>query len=371
MYKSMCDTEVFVCGGGPAGLAAAIASRLAGFDVTVADCAQPPIDKACGEGIMPDGLAVLGRLGIRLSADDGRQFNGIRFIDGACNVDACFPNGRGLGVRRTFLHEAMIRRADQLGISMHWGVRVSALSSNGVTINGQTIRSRWIVCADGQHSRLRDLAGLSATQAVRRRFGFRRHYRIVPWSQFVEVFWSDVGQVYVTPVGCDQVCVALITGRSDMRFEEALPFFPELSLRLEGGEFTPVKGAVTATRILRDVQRNQIALVGEASGSVDAITGEGLALAFQQAIALARAMRRNDLKRYQAAHRRVGRLPKMMAELMLAMDAHPSFRRRVFRAFSAEPSLFARLLALHTGALSPLKFGVSGTLSFGWQLLTA
>ena len=52
MVKS---TDIFVIGGGPAGLATAIAARQRGFDVVVADGAQPPIDKPCGEGLMPDG----------------------------------------------------------------------------------------------------------------------------------------------------------------------------------------------------------------------------------------------------------------------------------------------------------------------------
>jgi menaquinone-9 beta-reductase len=371
MYNSMCETEVFVCGGGPAGLAAAIAARLAGFEVTVADCTQPPTDKACGEGIMPDGLEALQKLGVRVGPAQGLPFVGIRFVDKQGMSDACFPHGRGLGVRRPVLHQALIDRAAELGIPMHWGVRVSALSLNGVSINGQTIRSRWVVCADGQQSRLRELAGLSAAPTVRRRFGFRRHYRLPPWSNMIEVYWSDVGQMYVTPVNRDELCVAFITRRSDLRFDQALPFFPEVCLRVAGAEFTRVMGAITATRKLRAVQRQQIALIGEASGSVDAITGEGLALAFHQALALADAMQRNDLSGYEKAHRRICRLPHLMAELMLAMDAHPSFRRRVFRAFSAEPSLFPRLLAIHTGALSPTQFGVRGTLSLGWRLLTA
>ena len=49
-------TDVFVIGGGPAGLAAAIAARGRGFRVLVADGAQPPIDKACGEGLLPTGV---------------------------------------------------------------------------------------------------------------------------------------------------------------------------------------------------------------------------------------------------------------------------------------------------------------------------
>ena len=60
------STDVFVIGGGPAGLAAAIAARQRGFRVIVADGMRPPIDKACGEGLMPDGLAALERLGIRV-----------------------------------------------------------------------------------------------------------------------------------------------------------------------------------------------------------------------------------------------------------------------------------------------------------------
>jgi flavin-dependent dehydrogenase len=54
---------VFVIGGGPAGLAAAIAARQRGFAVAVADGLEPPVDKACGEGLMPDTLRVLRELG--------------------------------------------------------------------------------------------------------------------------------------------------------------------------------------------------------------------------------------------------------------------------------------------------------------------
>jgi flavin-dependent dehydrogenase len=371
MYNSMCETEVFVCGGGPAGLAAAIAARMAGFKVTVADFAQPPIDKVCGEGLMPEGLSALDELGVKLNPAEGHAFEGIRFVDAVGETDGRFAGGRGLGVRRPVLHQAMIDRAAELGVSMHWGVRVSAISSSGVTINGQSIRTRWVVCADGQRSKLRDLAGLSAGTTERRRYGFRRHYRVAPWSNLVEVYWADLGQMYITPVSADEVCVAFVTRRTGLQFDEALPHFPELRERLAGAQATRVKGAVTTTRKLRAVQRNHIALIGDASGSVDPVTGEGLALAFQQAVALADAMRRDDLAAYEAAHRRISRLPHVMAELMLAMDAHPNFRRRVFKAFAADQNLFQRMLEIHTGAVSPFQFGVRGSLLLGWRLLTA
>src|SRR5271165_1538919 len=99
------NAEVLVAGGGPAGLAAAIAARQAGFEVAVVDCARPPIDKACGEGIMPDGLSALTALGVPADVRHAAPFRGIRFINGPREVEAGFPSGVGYGIRRTLLHQ--------------------------------------------------------------------------------------------------------------------------------------------------------------------------------------------------------------------------------------------------------------------------
>src|SRR5256885_1391686 len=102
------STDIFVIGGGPAGLAAAIAARRRGFDVTVADGAAPPIDKACGEGIMPDGIAAARSLGVELKDASGYPFRGIRFCDSDASVQADFPGGEALGMRRIELHRIMV-----------------------------------------------------------------------------------------------------------------------------------------------------------------------------------------------------------------------------------------------------------------------
>jgi 2-polyprenyl-6-methoxyphenol hydroxylase-like FAD-dependent oxidoreductase len=58
------ETDVLVVSGGPAGLATALAVRRKRLRAVVVDSAAPPIDKACGEGLMPDSVAALSALGV-------------------------------------------------------------------------------------------------------------------------------------------------------------------------------------------------------------------------------------------------------------------------------------------------------------------
>ena len=364
--------DVIVIGGGPAGLAAAISAARQGMRVAVADCAQPPIDKACGEGLMPDSLQALAELGVSLEGCDTGRFRGIRFIGREAAVEADFPCGAGLGIRRTLLHGLMAERAAALGVRLLWGARVSNVKSGEVEVNEQVLHCRWIVGADGQNSRVRKWAGLTRGRDHERRIGLRQHFQIQPWSEFVEIYWGESRQAYVTPIGSDEICVALISRARFASFDTALAHFPELWARLESApRSTPVKGALTVTRRLHSVMADSIVLIGEASGSADAITGEGLAISFRQASALGQALAAGDLSLYAAAHQEIAGLPHLLGRSMLLMDRHSWMRDRALRAFSRRPSLFARLLAVHVGALSPKDFGISGILNLGWRLLTA
>jgi flavin-dependent dehydrogenase len=386
------DTDVLIAGGGPAGLAAAIAARQGGLTVMLADPARPPIDKACGEGIMPAGIAALRRLGIELLPGQFFALAGMRFVGAHGAVDAVFPHERGCGARRTMLHQVMVERAEQAGVELLWGSRVSFQQNHNtgwgrgsgkeeILLDGRGVRCRWLIGADGQNSRVRAQAGLERPRGMRRRFGLRCHYAVAPWSEFVEVHWGEHGQMYITPVASDQVCVALLTDgpkklntglseapanahlsaatglttarAGDSIFDEARAHFPAVAQRLGGAaRLTRVRGSLTSTGSLPLVWRENLALVGEASGSVDAITGEGLTMAFQQALALAAALAAGDLRLYQAAHRRIMRRPNFMNRLLLSMDRHAMLRQRVLRAFCAEPGLFARMLAIHLGESS-------------------
>jgi menaquinone-9 beta-reductase len=389
-------TDVFVVGGGPAGIAAALAARQRGLEVTVEDGCTPPIDKPCGEGLMPDGIAALQRLGVSIPPMEAYRFRGIRFVSSGLSVEAAFPCGFGLGVRRTNLHRILVEHAERVGVRFLWRAVITGLHADGVVMQGKLVPARWIIGADGSGSRVRRWSGLDVHRQKEQRFAFRRHYRVAPWAEFMELHWGARCQLYVTPVGSEEVCVALISRDPGLRLDEALREFPEVAERLRGAEPDSVehgsiehgsiepgsikhgsikhasveRGAVSVTRRLARVCGGRVALIGDASGGVDAITGEGVCLAFNQADLLGACLASGDLAPYQAGHRALARRPAAMARLMLLLEHREKLRHRVMRAFLAEPKLFARLLATHVGAVSPMNFAANG-LALGWKLLTA
>ncbi len=141
--------DVFVVGGGPAGLATAIAARRHGLSVVLADGAVPPIDKPCGEGLMPDGVEALRDLGITIPEGEAYPFRGIRFVSDGIRAEAAFPRGTAYGIRRTHLHRVLLDHAAACGVRLLWQAAVTGLHPEGALVAGELVRARWVVGADG------------------------------------------------------------------------------------------------------------------------------------------------------------------------------------------------------------------------------
>jgi 2-polyprenyl-6-methoxyphenol hydroxylase-like FAD-dependent oxidoreductase len=348
--------DVLIIGAGPAGLATAIAAARKGLRVAVLDSRKPPIDKTCGEGLMPAAVAALGELGITINPQLGIPFKRIRFADSRSSVSAPILRGCGIGVRRRALHNLLIERATALGVSICWGARISGLQSNGVWAGNEFRRCCWLIGADGQNSTVRKFAGLDPAKRPQTRFGFRQHFAVAPWSDAVEVHWGRRVQMIVTPTRREEVCVVVLAGDPRLRIEQAIEQFPEVSARLRGtAPLSAESGTITCLSRARAAIHGNVALVGDASCTMDGISGSGLSLAFQEANALADALAHEDLVEYQRAHARITRVPVRMTQLLLAMDANAALRRVSLRTLAWHPWLFARLISVHAGYAAKIK----------------
>ena len=368
----MVRIDVAVAGGGPAGLAAAIAARRKGLSVAVFEGVLPAaaIDKCCGEGLMPEALDALGELGIDRPGASV-PISGVCFVECGHAAEARFSGQAGAGLRRTALSSMLMDHARRAGVAMFWGQPVRGLTPRGIRAGDEEVECRWIVGADGSQSAMRRVAGLESPSECPRRFGLRRHFRIEPWTDLVEAHWAHGVQAFVTPVAENEVGVAILSSDPQLRYPDALRLFPELAARLSGAAATSnVRGAVTASRRLNRVTTHNLALLGDASGSVDSVTGLGLSMAFQQAVALGEALGREDLSLYATQHHRLAKRPRVMESVMLAMDQRDTLRRRAIRTLEAEPAHFSSLLSVHTGASSALTFALRAPLALGWRFFT-
>ena len=318
---------------------------------------------------MPETIAALRDLGVAIGAAEGVNFRGICFVQGNARVAADFPSGVGVGMRRITLHERLVARAEDCGVKLLWRRPVVAIGADYVQLAASRISTRWIIGADGQSSRVRRWSGI-ATKHMRRRYATRRHFRMEPWSSYVEIHWGALSQAYVTPVGPNEICIVTLALRPvDASFDRALREFPDIRDKIAGAEMTSrERGAVTSMHTLRSVQRGNVALVGDASGGVDAITGEGIRLGLRQAAALAEAMVAGNLRRYEREHRALAKRPSRMGRVMLWLDRNPKLRNRVILALQSKPELFARTLAMHVGCSSPRDVLFTGA-QLGWRVL--
>ena len=334
----MNDVDVIVVGGGPVGLAAAIEARLAGMTVALVEPRDGVIDKACGEGLMPGALPLLARLGVD---PDGMPLRGVSYNTPRRRADHLFRTGVGRGVRRTVLHSALSARAAALGVE-RVTARVESLEHDADGVSAAGIRASWLFGADGLHSTVRRLAGLDrAAPTARRRFGITRHFPVAPWSELIEVHWAPRAEVYVTPLAPDLVGVAIL-GAPRTDFDETIRAVPALASRLGGmPSSTGSKGAGALRQRASAPSRGRVLLVGDSSGYVDAITGEGLRLGFDQARAAVAAAIGGPA--YDREWRRVTRDFRVLTSGLVGAATSP-LRGAIVPAAAALPGVYGAVV---------------------------
>jgi flavin-dependent dehydrogenase len=327
------DADLLIVGGGPGGLATALHARKQGLSVIVAEPREGPIDKACGEGLMPGGLAELTALGVDPA---GMPFHGIAYLSEHRRAQARFRNGPGRGVRRTTLHAALAARAKEQ--DTEWlQTRVTSVQQDAHGVMAAGVRAKWLVGADGLHSQVRRAVGITATPGTPRRYGVRWHFRVPAWSEFVEVYWSRWGEAYVTPVEPDLVGVAILSrGKPD------LAWFPRLARQLQDASPGQRRGCGPLRQVVSHRVAGRVLLVGDAAGYEDALTGEGISLALKQAAAAVDAIVRDAPSSYDVAWHRITRDYRLLTRALVLASTPRAVRRTIVPACTLLPAVFGR-----------------------------
>jgi flavin-dependent dehydrogenase len=331
--------DLLVAGGGPAGLATALHGARAGLEVVVIEPRSGAIDKACGEGLMPHTVAQLERLGVEPT---GRTLGGITYLDGRRSASAPFRSGTGRGVRRTVLHAALAEAANAAGVRVVHG-EVADVTQDAESVHAGGFRARYLAAADGLHSPIRRSTGLEIPSGGRRRWGLRRHVQTAPWTDHVEVHWGTDAEAYVTPVADDCVGIAILTSRRG-GFDGHLGDFAALEARVRGCAHGRDRAAGPLRQKVRARTAGRVLLVGDAAGYVDALTGEGLGIAFGAAELLVGCVAADRPGDYDGQWRRMSRRYRLLTAGLLQASAIGPMRSAIVPAAAAMPAVFAAVV---------------------------
>lgn len=370
--------DVLIVGAGPAGASLAVWLGRAGYEVVLLDKARFPRDKACGEGLMPSGVAVLQQLGLTDAIDAGAPFEGVRYHAHGRQAAGRFPKlpgmpDFGLGQRRLHLDQRLIEAVkDTPGVTFLEGLRAERLLKQGDRVTGleaggDTWAAKLVVLADGLHSPMRRAAGLDGPADPRPRLGLRAHYRLAEGQsvgKWVEVFLGDRRrELYVTPLPNRELLVAALVdqqaveGRPAAAFEAWVRAEPGLAARLEGADaISPVIGMAPLAVRPRAGVAPGVVLLGDAAGFIDPITGGGMAQALLSARlfavhapAVLAAPDGDALLAFDQARNRLLRDYRLLTRLVLQLADHPPLARAAVRLLAAQPGLFSHLLGVSSG----------------------
>ncbi|HXU03573.1 MAG TPA: NAD(P)/FAD-dependent oxidoreductase [Polyangia bacterium] len=370
--------DVVIAGGGPAGATLALLLGRAGLSVDIYEAKKFPREKPCGEGIMPAGVAVLERHGLR-AAVGGRPLASVRYHGFGLTAEAGFPvraDGSApfvLGQRRWLLDQTLLAAARATpGVRVFEeapveGAAVEAGRAIGLRVGGEIRRAGLVVGADGVDSPVRRSLGLERRGRDDRRVGVRTHYRLTAGRSEpsrLEIFVGRGYELYAAPLPDNELLVAALADRDALgssahaAMDRWIGEQPLLRDWLDGATpLTKVAGRAPVTRRARAGFAPGAVLLGDAARATDPLTAGGIAHALVTAERLAaivpRALAAGDadvaIARFDRERRRLLRAHDWLTRALVFLVDRPLLARATMRGMRATPRLMSALLGIGGG----------------------
>jgi menaquinone-9 beta-reductase len=338
-----------IIGGGPTGLASALYLARAGNSVELYEKKNWPVDKVCGEGIMPRGRSLLEELGLfeNLNDQDYTFFKGIRYIGSRGKViEGRFKSLEGLGIRRTILSQSLLDLAKKNDrIKLHCETKILGLNNSKeeieLKISGNIIKSHpFVLGCDGISSNIRSWEKFPMRDFPYFRMGGRFHVECEPWTPFVEVYWGKNIEAYITPSGKKMVEVAFLWSpkkikkdREEKWEEYLLKQFPAIQEKIQNlPRLSKFKALGPLARAAKNPCSGNLCLLGDSFLFLDGITGEGITLGLEQAKLFSQHYRNGSFNRkeYEKGLGSLVRNYLRLTKLALSLSDNPRLRETLF-----------------------------------------
>ena len=356
--------DLAVIGGGPVGLYTAIKLAMKGHRVSLFDKRSWPIDKVCGQGIMPSGVERLKKIGIKFNYSNSSFINGVEYIDRHMKVGGVFPE-KGLGVERIELSKLLLEKAKTFeNIRLYPNTSIDSITNKDIGVEIGHAESAhtfdYVFGCDGLLSFVREQLDKTKVRKKNLRMGARVHCQIAPWSENVQVYWGNGIEAYVTPVREDRIEIAFLWFKSHFQTGPNLEHklfdeFPALKEKLSGVQCeSDFKGCGPFSKYSKCIQDKRVVFVGDSYLFKDGITGEGVSLGFKAADIVSETF--NKPSYFSRLHIKLLYLNYLLwVELALFMSRNTKMRRATLRFLDKHQRLFNLILNLNDLSFTFMK----------------